>query len=157
MGSYWESCLSVGGIGENYVVEYLVATGATVYTPPANESHPIDFMVVDADMSVWACDVKTTPRRMYYADNTIDAGDYVKYAQIASKMPVRVFFVDYFEGCAYSCPIPGSYARDGVKMRIPLSACKFEFRLSEDQASLLAGIACSGYTYAGVTPYFLTP
>lgn len=156
MGSYWDSCLSVGGIGEGYVYDHLQASGAIVYRPPGDCAHPIDF-IVTTDAGIYAADVKTTPRRLYYADNTIDAGDYEKYAQIACIMPVYVFFVDYVERCAYSCPIPGEYVKDGAKVRVPLSACKLEFELSAAQVCELMTVSKTGYNYTTVRRHFLTP
>lgn len=143
MGSaYFTDCLHTGAIGETIVSDYLTSTGHHVYSSCAAGSHPIDFYVTDCTgVPQYAADVKTYPRRAYFNDTGIDASDWEKYAHIAPRMPVRLYFVDSFECCCYSADLSeaGKVAKqEGGKVYFPLSVCRFEFWLTSAQLASIA-------------------
>lgn len=158
MGSaYFTDCLHTGAVGEMIVANYLVSAGHYVYTCYGVGSHPIDFYVTDVSGHIeYAVDVKTYPRRAYFNDTGIDAGDWYKYVQISLKTPVRLFFIDHFEQCCYSVNLSdaGAVAYESCgKVYIPLDCMKFEFRLNDSQLAAIVP-ARRSYNYANTRRYF---
>lgn len=144
--------LSLGAIGESYVMDYLRRAGCQVYTPSFEGSHCIDFFVVAPDGLVFGADVKTYRRRAKYNDTGIDTADWLKYAQIALKTPVRLFFVDSFERCCYSCRIPIEARTEADKTYIDLSNMRIEFSLTDSQVKAIE--PATHWSYADVEPFF---
>lgn len=157
MGSaYFTTASNRGRIGENYVRDYIRQNGFYPYEPAFDGSHPIDFYVTDVAGHIqFAVDVKTYPRRAAYCDTGIDIADWYKYAQIASKTPVRLFFIDYFEQCCYSVLLSDAWSvayESWGKMYMPLDVMKFEFKLTESQ--LAAIVPAGNYRYDNTARYF---
>ena len=143
MGSaYFTDCLHTGAIGETIVADYLTSAGHYVYTSYAAGSHPFDYVVTDSTgVPQYVAEVKTYPRRAFFNDTGIDAADWDKYAHIAPRMPLRLYFVDFFERCCYSIDLSEARKvakRDAGKVYFPLSVCRFEFWLTPDQLSAIA-------------------
>lgn len=157
MGNFQDK-LKIGAMGEQWVKAWLEASGRYVYVPGKVGSHPIDFVVLEASGALWACDVKTYPRRARYPDTGIDANDWEKYAQIASVVPVRLFFVDSFERYCYSVDIRTAALRvhrHGGKVFIPLAIARVEFELTGYQVRQLRERSNSNASYSGTMPYFV--
>ena len=153
----FDSKLRHGQMGERWVQAWLEASGRRVYVPGRSGSHPIDFFVVEASGAVWACDVKSYPRRARYDDTGVDSPDWEKYAQIALNVPVRLFFVDSFERYCYSVDVLAAapvVRRKGTKVYIPLSVASIEFKLSDTQVRALHAGSTSSLSYSGTVPFF---
>lgn len=145
-------------MGEKWVQDWLEASGRKVYVPGVVGSHPIDFVVVEPSGQLWACDVKTYPRRARYPDTGIDIPDWHKYAQISAHCPVRLFFVDVFERYCYSIELSKARPharRYGGKMYVPLSVARVEFKLSHTQVEQLRTVTNSTADYSSTVPYFI--
>lgn len=86
-----------GNIGEALVDEYLLKKGIVPYRPIVSQAHPFDRLCASADKKrIYVAEVKTKPRREFYADTGVDQRHYNDYLNIAMQhnMDVFVYFVD---------------------------------------------------------------
>ncbi len=58
----------IGKAGEDLAQKHFTAKGFYVYRPPKGKSHPFDMVLVDKDMNITFCEVKTYPKRFAYND-----------------------------------------------------------------------------------------
>jgi len=132
-----------GAIGERIVREFLTAREMIVYQVNDN-SHPVDFIVIDQRNELFFAEVKTYPRRSIKPDTGIDKADWYKYAQLASNGVLWLFFVDEIEGCCYVASfedLQREHSTEGEKVYFPLSVFKVLFTLSRDDLKEIRNVS----------------
>lgn len=99
MNLKWEKQLIVGRYGESLIKKHFEQLGYISYQPTTKDkAHPFDNLFINnSDVSdMFACDVKTKPKRDKYPDTGVDWKHYLKYEKIKKEknIPFYIYFVD---------------------------------------------------------------
>ncbi len=120
----------IGKAGEDLAQKHFTAKGFYVYRPPKGKSHLFDMVLVDKDMNITFCEVKTYPKRFAYNDTGVDEKDWRTLCKAYQKQlaPVWIVFIDvtlkqmyYFE---MNDALMNAAQTDAGKTYFPLSMSK---------------------------------
>ncbi|MEL7246919.1 MAG: hypothetical protein AAFO03_00820 [Bacteroidota bacterium] len=148
-----------GEYGEEIVQELLIGWGFTIYPAP-EEAHPVDFLTWK-EGELTAIDVKTYPRYFSSESTGIDRADYRTYKNLSTayRLPVKLFFVDQFEGAVYGHRLsylePFKQHRDG-KVCFPLSAMQYVRPLTDEEVNRLTELSSVNYSQYEQMPRYFT-
>lgn len=115
----------LGDVGEKYITEFAQSKNAKPYIPAFNASFPVDSICVSGIGKLFAVEVKTKPRMLYYEMSGYDNVDHQTYINFS--IPVYVLFCDYVTKTMYGAwakeldKQPKSYFTGGI-VAFPLSA-----------------------------------
>jgi hypothetical protein len=95
--------VKLGEIGEHQVKEMLERDGWIIYRPQTLGSHPLDVLAINEKRKTIAADIKTKPRRTYYADTGVDLCHFEQYKKFSEDHGVEfyIYFVDRSLGRIY--------------------------------------------------------
>jgi len=96
--------VKMGNIGERLIRDYLEKKGLIPYFPDLSAPHPFDLLCATADKKRFCIvEIKTKPRRIYYADTGINVSVYNDYLNAQNKLNIKVYlyFVDTKMGQIY--------------------------------------------------------
>lgn len=82
-----------GNLGEAYIPQFCKAKNLKCYQPSWNDSFPVDSIMLDNKNKVYALEIKTKPKMLYYDRTGFDYVDYLTYLDF--DIPVYILFVDY--------------------------------------------------------------
>ena len=83
-----------GDIGESLIRKYLLSKGYFLYDNSNEGPHPCDNIATKWDMNFRPLDIKTYPRRCYYADTGINYSHFLTYFEANKDIPFYIIFVD---------------------------------------------------------------
>lgn len=101
----WNSKKEVkkGNVGEKVIKIFLERKGFIIYKPETEGKHAFDMLAVKDKKQIIIAEVKSYPRRNYYADTGLNLNHYREYKNIIDTyhFPIFLFFIDEMKGEIY--------------------------------------------------------
>lgn len=140
-----------GYAGEGIASGAIERAGWTIYSSQADRPHLVDFICYKPGADLFACDVKTYPRRWCCPDTGIDGRDFEKYQDFEREtgMPVHLVWIDEIEQAMYGNRLRylARHAREeGRKVYFPLEAMRLHRHLFPDEMEQIRAVSTTDVT-----------